>query len=83
MTLTQPKTRQIARRRLTAFGLLLATLAMVGLPTVGLAGATEATTESVSSSNVATRWVTRMLDAVRSGNPAIHTSTPGAARTYA
>src|SRR5687768_15432541 len=33
--------------------------------------------------NVATRWVERALAAVRSGNPGVHTGTPGAARTYA
>lgn len=33
--------------------------------------------------NVATRWVERALSAVRSGNPSVHTGTPGAARTYA
>lgn len=33
--------------------------------------------------NVATRWVERALKAVRSANPAIHTGTPGAGRTYA
>lgn len=38
---------------------------------------------SASTGNVATRWVERALDAVRSGSPATHTSTPGAARTYA
>ena len=38
---------------------------------------------SAGMANVATRWVERALDAVRSGSPAIHTSTPGAARTYA
>ena len=31
---------------------------------------------SLGTSNVATRWVERALDAVRSGSPAIHTSTP-------
>jgi len=36
-----------------------------------------------ASGNVATRWVERSFDAVRSGNPSLHTTTPGAARTYA
>jgi PAP2 superfamily len=36
-----------------------------------------------SAVNSATRWMQRALDAVRSGSPAAHTSTPGAARTYA
>jgi hypothetical protein len=36
-----------------------------------------------STGNAATRWMARALDAVRSGNPAVHTSTPGAGRTYA
>jgi hypothetical protein len=33
--------------------------------------------------NVATRWVDRALGAVRSGNPVVHSGTPGSARTYA
>jgi PAP2 superfamily len=36
-----------------------------------------------SVQNAATRWMQRTLDAVRSGSPAAHTSTPGAGRTYA
>jgi hypothetical protein len=36
-----------------------------------------------SSGNVVTRWVERTLGGVRSGTPAIHTSTPGAGRLYA
>ncbi len=33
--------------------------------------------------NVAMRWVDRALGAVRSGNPVVHSGTPGSARTYA
>lgn len=36
-----------------------------------------------SSTNVATRWIEQAFGAVRSGNPALHTATPGAGRTYA
>jgi PAP2 superfamily len=32
---------------------------------------------------VAKQWVVQAFDAVRAGSPAIHTGTPGAARTYA
>jgi hypothetical protein len=42
-----------------------------------------AAAEPSTSENVATRWVERALGAVRSGNPAIHTGTPGAGRVYA
>lgn len=38
---------------------------------------------TTSSGNVATRWIERSFDAVRSGNPGLHTATPGAGRTYA
>lgn len=38
---------------------------------------------SPGTGNAATRWMQRALDAVRSGSPTAHTSTPGAGRTYA
>ncbi len=52
---------------------------------VGAVVAVDATTPVVASpsENVATRWVARALGAVRSDSPAVHTGTPGAARTYA
>ncbi len=82
VTFTQPKTPRNTRGPVPAFRVVLATVAILG-PAVEVAGAAEPAADSVASSNVATRWVARMLDAVRSRNPAIHTSTPGAARTYA
>lgn len=38
---------------------------------------------AAASGNIATRWVQRALDAVRSGSPSAHTGTPGAGRLYA
>jgi hypothetical protein len=48
-----------------------------------MAAGMDTTNTSSNPGNVATRWVTRTFDAVRTGNPAVHTSTPGAGRTYA
>lgn len=54
----------------------------VALISVSSLAVTAAEPSSASSGNVATRWVQRALDAVKSGSPSIHTGTPGAARTY-
>ena len=62
---------------------LTAVLLTANVPS-SLAVAKEATDHApTSSGNIATRWIERTFDAVRSGNPAIHTGTPGAGRTYA
>lgn len=53
------------------------------LGSLAVAEAEEPTASGPRTENVATRWVQRALDAVRTGSPALHTSTPGAARTYA
>lgn len=81
MTATITMARKTARRlRVVLIGLpIMAVLA----GNVITAAAHESSAGPSSGSNVATRWVDRALDAVRSGTPGIHTVTPGAGRTYA
>jgi hypothetical protein len=67
-----------AKRNLTAVALSLSLSS-----SFAVAGQATADPVPVVSENVATRWVERTLDAVRSGSPAPHTSTPGAGRAYA
>jgi PAP2 superfamily len=63
--------------------LTAAALSSVLLSSVAVALPERAGASPGSAENAATRWMQRALDAVRSGSPAAHTSTPGAARTYA
>lgn len=72
------ETTELPRRwlRSTVCVALLATMALpVWTAPPVLAGA--------GDGNAVTRWVDHALAAVRTGQPAIHTSTPGAGRTYA
>ncbi len=69
-------------RRLLA-ALIAAALTSALLSSVSVGAVGEADANPGGAGNVATRWMQRTLDAVRSGSPAIHTSTPGAGRTYA
>jgi len=64
---------------------MLTVIAVLGIAATTIAPAATATPSGVlaPTENVATRWVGRALGAVRSGSPSQHTSTPGAARTYA
>lgn len=72
---TRPQKREMGRRTLL-------TLAVTGILLNSLSLA-RADVDLTASGNVATHWVERALDAVRSGSPTLHTTTPGAGRTYA
>ena len=74
-----PKSRTARRIGHAAIAIAMAWTLMSSLAIAQ--GATDPAT--TRSGNVVTRWVERALAAVRSGSPAIHTGTPGAARTYA
>jgi hypothetical protein len=75
-------TKRWAGLRIRILGTHLAVATLLAASAVGVPAGQAAGTET-DGAGVARAWVDRALQAVRSGSPAAHTGTPGAARTYA
>ena len=87
MSIAPPKTRPdtmtgSARRWPRRWGALAVVVAAVASATFVVTRTNDTPAPRVVD-NVAMRWVDRALGAVRSGNPVVHSGTPGSARTYA